>query len=149
MLAPWYITGFCDGEGAFTYSRAGGSLALYFGVKQREDNRQIVEDIREFFDYVGKIYYHIESKDGPKRGFTQPAIYYRVNKINELKRIVEHFDTYPLQSIKKQEAYLVWRQMVMYKLEHYRDIDYNILQDLAGKLSKLNSKSRAFKVHKK
>jgi hypothetical protein len=54
-----------------------------------------------------------------------------------------------LQSVKKQQAYLVWRQMVIYKSEHYRDVDYNILQNLAEKLSKLNSKSRAFKVHKK
>ncbi|MFA5177540.1 MAG: LAGLIDADG family homing endonuclease [Candidatus Omnitrophota bacterium] len=149
MLDPWYVTGFCDGEAAFTYSRAGGSLAIYFGVKQREDNRQIVDDIRAFFDYVGKIYYQIESEGGPKRGLSQPAVYYRVTKINELKRIIEHFDKYPLQSVKKQQAYLVWRQMVIYKSEHYRDVDYNILQNLAEKLSKLNSKSRAFKVHKK
>ncbi len=148
MIDPWYITGFCDGEAAFTYSRAGASLALYFGVNQREDNRQIIDDIRAFFDYVGKIYYRKESRGGPKSGFSQPAAYYRVTKIDELQRIVEHFDKYPLQSNKKQEAYLIWRQMVMYKSEHYRDIDYNILRNLAERLSKLNSKSRAFKVHK-
>lgn len=149
MLDPWYITGFCDGEAAFTYSRAGGSLALYFGVKQREDNRQIIDAIREFFNYVGKIYYHVGSKGGSKNGFTQPSSYYRVNKIDELKRIIEHFDIYSLQSQKKHEAYLIWRQMVMYKADNYRNIDYNILRDLAAKLSNLNSKSRAFKVHKR
>ena len=149
MLDPWYITGFCDGEAAFTYSRTGGSLALYFGVKQREDNRQIVDDIRDFFNYVGKVYYQVESKEGPKSGFSQPAVYYRVTKADELQRIVEHFDKYPLQSNKKQEAYLIWRQMVKYKIDNFRNIDYNILRDLAEKLSKLNSQSRAFKVHKK
>ena len=54
MLNPWYVTGFCDGEAAFTYSRAGGSFGLYFAVKQREDNRQIVEDIQEFFNFAEK-----------------------------------------------------------------------------------------------
>jgi len=149
MLNPWYVTGFCDGEAAFTYSRAGASLALYFGVNQREDNRQIIDDLRAFFGHIGKIYHRIESRGGPKSGYSRPATYYRVNKIDELQRIVEHFDKYPLQSQKKQEAYLVWRQMVKYKLEHYRDIEYEILRDLAEKLSKLNSKSRAFKIHKK
>ncbi len=149
MLEPWYVTGFCDGEAAFTYSRAGGTFGLYFAVKQRQDNRQIVEDIREYFNYVGYIYYGKESKDSPKGGFTQPSAYYRVTKIDQLRRIVDHFDKYPLQSKKKQEAYKVWREMVLHKLENYRDIDFNTLRSLAEKLSSLNSQSRAFKIHKR
>ncbi|MBN2831656.1 MAG: LAGLIDADG family homing endonuclease [Candidatus Omnitrophica bacterium] len=149
MLSPWYVTGFCDGEAAFTYSRNGGSFALYFGVKQREDNRQIVEEIREFFDYLGNIYYQKESKGSPKSGFSQPAAYYRVTKINALKRVIEHFDKYPLQSKKKLEVYNVWRKMVLYKLKNYRGTDYEPLRSLAEKLSSLNLQSRAFKVHKR
>ncbi len=148
MLTPWYITGFCDGEAAFTYSRTGGSFGLYFAVKQREDNRQIIEDIREYFNYIGDIYKGKESQHSPKGGFTKPSAYYRVTRIDELQRIVGHFDKYPLQSKKKFEAYTVWREMVMHKLENYRDVDYNTLQGLALKLSSLNSQSRAFKVHK-
>lgn len=147
MLNSWYVTGFCDGEAAFTYSRAGGSLAVYFGVKQRGDSRQIIEELREFFNYVGNIYYQAKSKNVPKSEISQPACYYRVTKINELQRIVEHFDKYPLQNRKKQEVYLVWRQMVKYKTDNYRSIDYNILRDLAEKLSKLNAQSRAFSRH--
>lgn len=149
MLGPWYVTGFCDGEAAFTYSRAGGTFALYFAIRQREDNRQIVEDIHEYFNYVGYIYRGKKSKNAPKSGFTQPSAYYRVTKIDELSRIVQHFDKYPLQSKKKQEAYNVWREMVVHKLENYRDVDYNKLRTLAEKLSSLNSQSRAFKVHKR
>lgn len=149
MLNPWYVTGFCDGEAAFTYSRAGGSFGLYFAVKQREDNRQIVEDIQEFFNYVGVIYKQKEATPTSNSGLSKPAAYYRVTKIIELQRIVEHFDKFPLQSQKKQEAYSVWREMVMYKLENYRDIDYDKLRILAEKLSNLNLQSRAFKVHKK
>lgn len=149
MLTPWYVTGFSDGEAAFTYSRAGGTFALYFAVKQREDNRQIIENIREYFDYVGYIYYGKESQGGSKAGVSKPYAYYRVTKIEELKRIVEHFDKYPLQSTKKLEAYNIWREMVLHKLENYRNIDYDKLRALAEKLSSLNIQSRAFKVHKK
>ncbi len=147
MLNPWYVTGFCDGEAAFTYSRAGGTLALYFAIKQREDNQQIIEEIREYFHYVGNIYRQKESSPTKNSGVSKPAAYYRVTRIGELKIIVDHFDKYPLQSNKKQEAYQVWRQMVIYKLHNYRDIDYDKLRVLAEKLSNLNSQSRAFKVH--
>jgi superfamily II DNA or RNA helicase len=149
MLDPWYITGFADGEAAFTYSRAGGSFALYFAVKQRADNQQIIEDIREYFNYVGHIYYGKEAQPTVNSGFSKPYAYYRVTKIDELKTIVDHFDRYPLQSQKKQEAYNAWREMVIHKLENYRNIDYDKLHALAQKLSSLNVQSRAFKIHKR
>lgn len=149
MLTPWYVTGFCDGEAAFTYSRGYGVFGLYFAVKQREDNRQIVEELQRFFGNVGYIYKGKEAGPTKNSGLTKPYAYYRVTKISELKVIVDHFDKYPLQSRKKQEAYQTWRQMVMHKLENYRDIDYDKLRALAEKLSTLNSQSRAFKVHKR
>lgn len=147
MLTPWYITGFCDGEAAFTYSRGGGTFGLYFAIKQREDNQQIIEEIQRYFNYIGNIYKEKEAAPTKNSGFTNPSVYYRVTRIDELRRIVEHFDKYPLQSKKKQQVYNIWRQMVMHKLENYRDIDYNTLRALAEKLSGLNLQSRAFKVH--
>ena len=149
MLTPWYITGFCDGEAAFTYSRAGGTFALYFSLKQRADSRQIVDDIQEYFHYVGTIYEGKEALPTNNSGFTQPSSYYRVTRIGELKVIVDHFDKYPLQNKKKLGAYQVWREMVMHKLKNYGDIDYNQLHALAERLSSLNLQSRAFKVHKR
>lgn len=149
MLNPWYVTGFCDGEAAFTYSRSGGTFGLYFSIKQREDNRQIVEDIREYFNYIGNIYRGKESNCAPKGGLTRPSAYYRVTKINDLQGITEHFDQYPLQSAKKHATYSVWRDMVAYKADNYRNIDYDKLRALAEKLSSLNLQSRAFKVHKR
>jgi hypothetical protein len=147
MLTPWYITGFCDGEAAFTYSRAGGTFTLYFAIKQRQDNQQIIEEIREYFHYVGNIYRNKESRPTKNSGFSQAAAYYRVARISELKVIVDHFDKYPLQSKKKQEAFQVWRQMVMYKLDNYRNIDYNELRVLAERLSSLNTQGQGFKLH--
>src|SRR3989338_3195335 len=148
MLTPWYVTGFSDGEAAFTYSRAGGSFALYFAIKQREDNKETVEEIREYFNYIGRIYYGKGASPTANSGLTKPSAYYRVTRIDELRVILDHFDKYPLQSKKKLEAYKVWREMVLHKIENYRDADYNKLRVLAEKLSNLNSKSRAFKVHK-
>ncbi len=147
MLEPWYVTGFCDGEAAFTYSRASSSYGLYFAVKQREDNRQIIEEIHQFFNYVGYIYRGKESDGAPKAGFTKPQAYYRVTKSGELQVIIDHFDKYPLQSKKKFEAYKVWRDMVIHKIDNFRNPDYSLLHALAEKLSSLNLQSRAFKRH--
>lgn len=146
-LDPWYVTGFCDGEAAFTYSRGNGSFGLYFSITQRDDNRQIVEDIRSFFNCIGNIYHSKGSFSSRMAGHTQASAYYRVTRVDELTDIVQHFDKYPLQSHKKHQAYAVWREMVLYKEAHFRDIKYDILRELAAKLSRLNSKSRAFKVH--
>ena len=149
MLTPWYITGFCDGEAAFTYCRSGGTFGLYFAIKQREDNRQIIEEIQEYFHHIGNIYRNKESRPTKNSGLSKPAAYYRVTRINELKIVVDHFDRYPLQSKKKLEAYRVWREMVMHKLENYRNIDYDKLRALAEKLSSLNSQTRVFSRHNK
>lgn len=146
-INPWYITGFCDGEAAFTYSRAGGTFALYFGVQQRADNRQVIEDIQEYFGYVGKIYEAKGAQPTKNSGLTKPSAYYRVTRSDELITITDHFDKYPLQSKKKHEVYKIWREMVMHKLENYRDVDYDKMRVLAEKLSSLNQKSRAFKIH--
>ena len=149
MLEPWYVTGFCDGEAAFTYSKSSGSYALYFAVKQREDNRQIIEEIYHFFNYIGNIYRGKESQNTPMGGFTKPSTYYRVTKSTELQIIIDHFDKYQLQSEKKFEAYKVWREMVKHKIENFRHTDYTLLHVLASKLSSLNLQSRAFKIHRK
>ena len=147
MIDPWYVTGFCDGEAAFTFSRAGASYAIYFGLRQRADNAQIIEEIHQFFNYVGRLYYSKGAAPTHNSGLTQPAIYYRVTKNEELQEIIAHFDKYPLQSLKKRDAYKIWREMVIYKKDHYRDIDYDTIGRLADSLSQANSKSRVYKRH--
>ena len=122
---------------------------MYFAVKQREDNRQIVEKNKEYLNYIGNIYRGKEASPTKNSGFTKASAYYRVTRIDELRVVVDHFDKYPLQSKKKLEAYRVWREMVIHKLENYRNIDYDKLRVLAEKLSSLNSQSRAFKIHTK
>jgi hypothetical protein len=148
MLNPWYVTGFCDGEATFTYSHASGVYNMYFSLRQREDNRTIVEELCAFFNYAGNIYRDKDKDAQSTTGFTQPSAYYRISRTKELLRVIEHFDKYPLQS-KKKECYKVWREMVLYKRDNWRNADFNILRPLAEKLSSLNQKSRAFKVHKK
>lgn len=130
------MTGFCDSAAAFTYSKAGRTVNLYFSLRQRETNGDILEKIQGFFNKAGSIY--ISKNSQKKKQFE--SYYYRVSRIEELKRIVRHFDEYRLQS-KKYRSYLIWRKMVLHKIENFRDADYEMLRDLAGQLATLNQKN--------
>src|SRR2546425_126520 len=57
LLDPWYVTGFVDGEGSFTYSRAGRNVLPFFAIKLTVEDVGILESIQEFFDGIGKIYH--------------------------------------------------------------------------------------------
>lgn len=139
MLEPWYVTGFCDGEASFTYSRTGSSgVNLYFCIRLRDDDRRIIERIRDFFG-VGKIYAVKPRLPGPRSGFTKASAYYRVNRISELAKIIQHFDKYPPSS-KKARAYQIWREMVLLKKRDFRKPKFIEIEKLALKLSVLNSK---------
>lgn len=146
MLNPWYVTGFSDGEAAFTYSKARKGLSLYFAIKVNSEERKLIEQIRDFFG-VGKIY---EVKPTPPRaysGFTGAAVYYRITKIDELDRIVQHFDKYPLHG-KKLESYQIWREIFLLK-KKFRKPDFEKLRKLAAVLSKLSSKNTALRRKRK
>ena len=116
------MTGFADAAGSFTYSRSSKQLALYFSVKVTDADRPVLEDIQAFLD-AGRIY--------------EPA-YFRVTRREELIRVVDHFDRYPLRS-SKREVYELWREMVVAK-QQFRRPDRDRLADLADRLSALTGR---------
>jgi len=144
LLTPWYITGFCDGEASFTYSRSGSrGVNLYFAIRLRSDDRPIIEEIQNFFG-VGKIYTVKARPPGRHSGFTKESTYYRVTRIHELAKIVQHFDKYPLTS-KKAKPYQIWRKMVKQK-QNFRRQNPIQAHKLAQQLSGLNSKGLSSKI---
>lgn len=141
MLSPWYITGFCDGEAAFTYSKSGRrNINLYFSIKIRGDDRLLLVEIQKFFG-VGKIYAVKPRIPGYHSGFTAAAAFYRVTRAADLLGVVRHFDAYPLCS-KKAKSYRAWREMVLLKNKQFRKPAFAKLQQLAQELSSLNSKNK-------
>jgi hypothetical protein len=121
-LDPLWVTGFADAAGSFTYSRSSKQLALYFSVKLADADRALLEDLQTFFD-AGRIY--------------QPA-YFRVTRREELVRVVDHFERYPLRS-SKREVYELWREMVVAK-QQFRRPDRERLAALAARLSELSGR---------
>lgn len=103
-LDPAYVTGLIEAAGSFTFSQTSKQLSVYFAVKLPD--RELLEDLQAFFG-VGRIY------------ATGSSGYYRVNRREELPRIVTHFDQYPLRS-KKRETFELWKQMVEAKAQFRR-----------------------------
>lgn len=97
-LNPWYVTGLCEGEAAFTYSRRPGDITPVFGFRLREDDLNLVQALRQFFQ-VGTIY-KVKGKPGGGARNRQDAWYYRVSDSLGLLKIIEHFDQYPLSGKK-------------------------------------------------
>ena len=124
------MTGFVDGEGAFTFSRSGRQISVYFAVKLPGADRALLEALQRFFGGVGRIY----SVGGNGRmDATGASSYYRVTRRDDLLRIVDHIDRYPLHT-QKRAQYAIWRRMVVLKQE-FRKPDREALEELARALS--------------
>jgi hypothetical protein len=139
-LEPWYVTGFVEGEGAFTFSRSGKQLALYFAIKRTGGDRGILEAIRAYFGGAGEIYDVAPSAaPTPASGYTKAAVYYRICRRDQLDRVLEHFDRHPLRG-GKAASYAIWRQMVILKRE-FRKPPREELEQLSAQLSALSPRN--------
>jgi hypothetical protein len=141
-MDPWYVTGLAEGEGTFTYSRTGSRLALYFAVKLIRADDALLLSLQAFFGGVGTIYRVRPRRPTPGAGFTKAATYYRVCRRDDLRRIVEHFDAYPLRGA-KAASYQIWRLMVLLKRE-FPKTSRERLEQFAKRLSAASPRNAAW-----
>jgi hypothetical protein len=141
-MDPWYVTGLAEGEGTFTYSRTGSRLALYFAVKLIRADDALLLSLQAFFGGVGTIYRVRPRRPTPGAGFTKAATYYRVCRRDDLRRIVEHFDAYPLRGT-KAASYQIWRLMVLLKRE-FPKTSRERLEEFAKRLSAASPRNAAW-----
>ena len=133
-LDPWYVTGFVEGEGAFTFSRSGRQMALYFAVKLTAADRGILEALQDYFGGIGAIYQVApRAAPTPSSGHTKAAAYFRVCRRRDLERVLDHFDAHPLRGV-KAASYAIWREMVILK-RAFRSPPRAELDLLAARLS--------------
>lgn len=106
-IHPLYITGFTDAEGSFSLSISASSkystgflVKLLFDIGLDKRDRELLEIIQSYFG-VGKIY---------ERG--KSVIDYRVQSVEELEVIINHFDSYPLITDK-------WADYQLFKMAFY------------------------------
>jgi hypothetical protein len=143
-INPWYITGLCDGESTFTYSRSGNfAFNLYFAVKFTATDEELINLLYNFFK-VGKIYKVKASLPTKNSGFTKKSLYYRVSNLSELGKIIEHFDEYPLCGVKAKQ-YNIWKEIVLLKIKYKRKNIPEIrerIENLLLRLSELSPRNQ-------
>jgi len=100
MDFSWYITGFIDGEGCFSISfnrraklKTGIEVRPSFSIAQNKRNLQVLKQIHAYFGC------------GAIRFSKRDQMYkYEVRSIGDLqKRIIPHFQKYPLQTSKAKD----------------------------------------------
>lgn len=139
-IDPWYVTGFVEGEGTFTYSRSYDHMGLYFGIRLTKRDAPILESIQQFFGGIGKIY-QAKAHISPKGGRTKSASYFRITRVKDLLKVVEHFDIYQLNGT-KQESYKIWRRMVMLKTNNIGKAPKEKLEMLARQLTLVSPRNQ-------
>ncbi len=123
---PWYVTGFCEAQATFTFSRSGRVPALYFAVKRDANDLPVLRRLQSFFGGIGSIYNVRPLSLGKGRS---SGSYFRVTKARELANIVEHFDRFPMAG-KKASCFHIWREMVLLK-QRFRKPPIDLLEHLA------------------
>lgn len=118
-------------------------MGLYFAIKLTERDRRLLVEIQAFFGGMGSIY-RVKPRRAPTQasGMTKQAAYYRVSRKDQLPRVVEHFDRYPLRGT-KADSYAIWREMVAIRCAspHPR---WDELERLASELSVASPRNQAW-----
>ena len=142
-LSPWYVTGFVDGEGSFTYNYGRGrtQLAVVFAIRLTLADRPILAAIRDFFGGIGRLYAAPPRKPGRFTGPCRATCYFKTTSPFELLRVVDHFDRYSLQG-EKRVPYAIWREMVFLRAAHHGERPPDELRQLAEKLSRAIPRNR-------
>jgi len=96
-LNKWFITGFSDAESSFMIlvqprsdSKTKWRIKANFSITLNKKDIDILEDIKYSLG-VGRIY------------TSRTKVFYRVENFKELQVIVDHFDSYPLVTVKKMD----------------------------------------------
>ena len=105
QLDPLWVSGFVDGEGCFAISvtrdpryKTGWQVRVSFSITLHKKDRPLLEDIKQQSQGLGKI-----TKQGDE------SIQLQVQSMNEIAKLIEHFDKYQLKT-KKLADYLQWKE---------------------------------------
>ena len=128
---PWFLTGFTDAEGCFTISifknnrvKTGWTVKLSFQIALHEKDITLLEQIQLYFN-VGNI-----SKHGSQ------MVYFRIESIKDLAKIINHFDKYPLITDKKADYELFKR--IIEKMNNEEHLTEQGIQEIVNIRASLN-----------
>lgn len=139
LLSADYIVGLTDGEGCFYVEtripkgfHKTFRVEMHFFIKLREDDKSLLEKVKEFFT-CGGIYYQKEYRKNQRNCYR-----FGITAQNDLhKNLIPFFDKHPLQS-KKIKNYLLFRQIAqkVKNGEHKTLEGFESIQQLKSQMNK-------------
>ena len=118
----YWFSGFADGEACFNIQRQTPSAyGLTFTICVRADDTDILETIMATLN-MGRISKNIQTfkREGNQKIETSRISYFVISKRQDLQRLVECFERFPLRARKKQD-FDIWKLAV----EEYQKRKYN------------------------
>lgn len=120
-LNPYYLVGLVDGEGCFcvTFNKHKNSrlleIRLLFEIELREDDREILERVKETLN-CGSIYYLNYERYKKWR----PHYKYKVSNFKDIReKVIPFFNQYSLQAKKKRSFELFCRVAELIADKHH------------------------------
>nr|YP_008475214.1 hypothetical protein [Wickerhamomyces mucosus]AGS44520.1 hypothetical protein [Wickerhamomyces mucosus] len=107
-LDPNFLTGLTDAEGCFSI-KIGKRTQLEFNITLHSIDDELIKLVHEYFNC------------GNYRSYANKSVF-SVVSIKDMKKIIDHFDNYPLLT-DKQADYLLFREGYINKINKVRDIE--------------------------
>lgn len=128
-ISPWFITGFTDAEGCFNVGLQKNPNGKFyvrplFRIKVHSRDSLLLMRIKNYFGGIGNIY--TNSKDSN----------YTVRSLDEILKILLHFDNYPLIT-KKKSDYILFKQIIQ-KIVEGEHLSAKGLQEIVNIRSSIN-----------
>ena len=144
MLNPHYVSGFVDGEGAFSVTvsprsslNVGWEIRPSFSISQNKASRSVIFKVKEFFN-CGHI--RPSKKDN--------TVKYEVRSLEELQRkIIPHFEKYSLHT-SKQKNFEIFKKVVQL-MSQDKHLETEGIKEIFTHLEKLNESSKKIYNRKK
>lgn len=109
-----WLSGFIDGEGCFSLRKntsKPGFFIVTFTLSLRADDYKIIEEIKKYFG-CGDSRFFQPKKDWRMNQPPKLQVRYRIEGVTKCKKVIEHFDKYPLLA-KKNKDYQIWKEAIL------------------------------------
>lgn len=114
IMNPWFLTGFADAESSFSILiqhndkyKTNWRIKAIFAIGLHIKDIGLLENIKSYLG-VGKLHKH-----------GKYSVQYRVESINDLQIIIDHFDKYPLISAKIVDYILFKKAFCIIRLKEH------------------------------
>jgi len=131
-LHPWFITGLTDAEGCFMINilkapnmKVGWRVQPVFQIGLHAKDENLLKEIKAFFEDQGFL-----------TKINNNSLIYRLFSIEMLEKVINHFDSYPLQTKKRADFELFKSVVMLVKSKKHLSIEG--LQEIVNHKASLN-----------